>query len=85
MRETDGSIQRSRSSIAAFRRLYACPSTGSKVGVCPSWQIDHVVPLACGGCDTVVNMQWLPVQIKAASGVHAKDRWERTVYCAPTR
>ena len=48
------------------------------------WQVDHVIPLVCGGCDAVVNMQWLPAAIKtcaASTGVPCKDRWEQKVYC----
>ncbi len=46
----------------------------------------HVVSLGAkhptlgGGCDTVSNMQWLPVQIKTCAGLYCKDRWELWVY-----
>lgn len=35
--------------------------------------VDHICPLACGGADSVENMQWQDIQ----SG-KAKDRIERT-------
>jgi len=37
--------------------------------------VDHVCPLACGGIDATINMQY---QSKAAS--KSKDRWERKAY-----
>lgn len=81
VRDAGGKIARSRAVIAAFRARHACPSTKLLTGACPGWAIDHVIPLECGGCDSVSNMQWLPNQIKSAAGTLAKDRWERSVYC----
>ena len=80
-RTPDGKLARSRLQIAEFKRTYACPANGRKFGACPGWAIDHVIPLACGGCDSINNMQWLPNAIKSAPGTLAKDRWERKVYC----
>lgn len=80
-RASDGTIKRSRAVLREFRALYPCPSTGKTTGACPGWALDHTVPLVCGGCDAVGNLQWLPVQIKSASGTLPKDRWERSVYC----
>jgi hypothetical protein len=37
---------------------HPCPSTGLPSGACPGYRKDHVVPLACGGPDTVANLQW---------------------------
>ncbi len=79
-REISGKIARSSGVIRAFRALYPCPGTGLKIGACPGWAIDHVIPLAVGGCDAVFNMQWLPDGAKNVKGELAKDRWERTVY-----
>jgi hypothetical protein len=84
VRATDGRIARSPAVVHEFKRLHPCPATGAATGSCPGWQVDHVIPLACGGCDAIGNMQWLPVQIKSASGVYAKDRWERRVYSCPS-
>lgn len=84
VRDPDGSIHRSSAMIAAFKKEHPCPSTKLMTGSCPGWSIDHVIPLVCGGVDSVVNMQWLPVQIKSASGPYPKDRWEQRVYCRPT-
>jgi hypothetical protein len=83
-RDAAGNIYRSYRVHAAFRKGVPCPSTGLTIGRCDGWQVDHVWPLASCGCDSVSNMQWLPVQIKACAGVFCKDRWERTVYqCKP--
>ncbi len=43
--------KRSRSARSAFRRVYPCPTTGETTGSCPGYEVDHVVPLACGGRD----------------------------------
>jgi hypothetical protein len=79
-RAANGTTKRSRAVIIAFRKLYACPSTGKRTGACPGWAIDHPIPLDCGGRDIVANMQWLPDQIKSAPGPFNKDHFERRVY-----
>jgi hypothetical protein len=81
-RDADGSISRRSDVIRAFRKLHPCPVTGLRTGHCKGWAIDHVIPLANGGCDEVGNMQWLPVQLKSCAGI-CKDRWERKVYARP--
>ncbi len=78
-RNKDGTIARSSSVLAAFKKRYACPATGMSTGACPGWAIDHVIPLACGGCDHVSNLQWLPDDIKSKA-VTGKDRFERRIY-----
>ncbi|MCU0922563.1 MAG: HNH endonuclease [Burkholderiaceae bacterium] len=79
-RDADGSISRRADVLRAFRNHHPCPSTSSTRGPCPGWNIDHVIPLAVGGCDSVGNLQWLPVQLKRCPGDLCKDRWERKVY-----
>lgn len=78
-RDADGSISRRADVIRAFRDRYPCPSTGLKRGACPGWAIDHVIPLAVGGCDSVSNLQWLPLALKTCPKI-CKDRFEREVY-----
>lgn len=80
-RASDGNIMRSRTVLRDFKALYPCPSTRRSTGACPGWALDHVIPLACGGCDAVGNLQWLPDSIKSASTPSAKDRFERRIYC----
>jgi len=55
------SAPRSAAIRAEFQRLQHCPSTGAPRGACPGWQVDHIVPLKCGGPDAPANMQWLTV------------------------
>lgn len=78
-RDADGSISRRADVLNEFKRLYPCPATGESKGRCPGWAIDHVIPLAVGGCDGVSNLQWLPNSLKSCAGI-CKDRWERKVY-----
>ena len=83
VRDEHGRIARSREVLQYFRNIYPCPATGLTTGACPGWAIDHVIPLACGGCDNIENMQWLKTSIKSCKGRECKDRWERKVYCRP--
>ena len=71
-RDANGRIVRSRAVAARFQRMHPCPSTGLRYGGCKGWVKDHKEPLACGGPDTVNNLQWQTV----ADG-KAKDRVER--------
>lgn len=80
-RTEEGKIKRDMGKVDDFKQLYPCPSNGKSSGACPGWAVDHVIPLACGGCDLVLNMQWLPNEIKNHAGQFPKDRWERKVYC----
>ena len=66
------SEHRSRGAAREFQRLHPCPSTGRTTGACHGYVKDHIVPLVCGGPDSVDNLQW---QMVAAA--KAKDRWER--------
>lgn len=76
-RTADGEIKRSSAVLAEFKREHPCPSTGLGFGACPRWYMDHVIPLACGGCDSVANLQWLP-----EAAWRDKSRWERIIYCS---
>ena len=73
-RNADGSIKRSYKVRKEFERLYPLPAQYNR----DDWQVDHVIPLAIGGCDSVNNMQWLPKAIKTCSSDYCKDRWERS-------
>lgn len=72
-RNADGSIKRNRAVVRAFERLYPLPEKYNR----NDWQIDHVIPLAVGGIDAVINLQWLPKTIKTCADDDCKDRWER--------
>lgn len=80
-RDADGTILRSRAVLREFQAIYPCPANGKASGACPGWYRDHVLPLVCGGCDSIGNLQWLPGEIKTCAGTTCKDRWERRVYC----
>ena len=80
IRDADGKTQRSDKVIRAFKRMWACPSTGKHSGPCPGWAIDHTIPLACGGRDAVFNMAWIPDAGKSCAQDYCKDRYERKVY-----
>jgi hypothetical protein len=62
---------RSREVTREFQREHPCPSTGRTSGPCPGYRKDHIKPLACGGPDTVQNLQWQTIP-----EAKAKDRWE---------
>lgn len=82
-RDALGHIIRRADVQRAFRKAHPCPSTGLTFGACPRWSMDHVWPLACGGCDAVFNIQWLPNSLKSgpqATSPGPKDRWEREIY-----
>lgn len=79
-RNADGTIHRSAAVTSAFRKVHPCPATGLIAGGCAGWQINHIIPLACGGRDAVDNMGWFPVSIKTCPDPHCIDRWERKVY-----
>lgn len=80
IRNADGTTKRSTRVINAFKKMWACPSTGLHKGACPGWAIDHVIPLACGGRDAVYNMAWIPDAGKSCAADYCKDRYERKVY-----
>lgn len=68
----DASIKRSQSAKVEFKLEHPCPATGESNGPCKGYVIDHIKPLACGGADAPLNMQWQTI----AEG-KAKDKWER--------
>lgn len=82
-RDAAGNIKRSTAQRAMFVRDWPCPATHEVTGSCPGWAVDHIIPLAVGGCDAPQNMQWLPLVIKACASPGCKDRWERKVYARP--
>lgn len=60
--------RRSKSVRRAFTEKSACPATGRFTERCPGYEVDHIVPLACGGSDTVENMQWLTARENRKKG-----------------
>lgn len=83
-RYPSGGIKRSSATLRHFVAVHPCPVTGLHETSCPNWQIDHVIPLASGGCDEIGNLQWLPNIIKTCA-VFCKDRFERVINDVPPR
>jgi hypothetical protein len=71
--------------LAAFVKIHPCPENGSTDvdASCPGWQLNHVVPLANGGCDAVSNLDWMRVEIKTCAQPWCRDRYERRIYANP--
>ena len=84
-RTPDGRIKRSRAVLRAFAKVFPCPETLEPMPSCPGWSVDHVLPLADGGCDAAINLQWLPDSIKSCAGAQCKDRWERLYHAQPRK
>jgi hypothetical protein len=81
-RNASGDIIRRADVLKAFQKIHPCPSTGLPTGKCPGWQMNHVIPLACGGVDAVSNLMWVHVSIKTGSAAtcpYCIDRVERKI------
>ncbi len=57
----------------AFRRANPCPATGLTSGPCPGYVIDYINPIACGGTNTLMNLQWDTVE-----QAKVLRKWERS-------
>jgi hypothetical protein len=82
-RLADGTIRRRSDVLTAYKKAHPCPVTGKSTGACPGWSVNHIIPLASGGCDAVSNMMWLPNQAKSCAADYCIDRWERVYYGDP--
>jgi hypothetical protein len=65
-RDAKGRIHRSAAARERFEAMTGYPHGW------PGHVVDHVKPLACGGVDDSINMQWQTV-----AEAKAKDKWER--------
>jgi len=80
VRDARGRISRSAKAKKEFVRAHPCPvgahlrvrpgRTQGSAPTCSGFQIDHIVPLACGGKDRADNMQWLTVAEHRAKTKH---------------
>lgn len=75
-RNAAGKIVRNIAERKRFEAMWPLPVQFKR----EDWQVDHTLPLSEGGCDTVVNMQWLPKAIKTCADDLCKDRFERVIY-----
>ena len=82
-RTASGRIKRDPVVLRQFAKVFPCPEPQEGIPGCPGWSIDHVIPLATGGCHTAVNLQWLPNSIKSCGDPDCKDRWERIYHAIP--
>lgn len=82
-RDENGRIIRNHQVLRDFMKVFPCPSDFSaKYGECKDWALDHTIPLAVGGCDSQINLTWLPFNLKSCAGA-CKDRWERKYHAHP--
>jgi len=56
-------VHRSYAAKRESQPEHPCLSTGRTSGACPGYVQNHIVRLACGGPDTVANLQWHPAAI----------------------
>ena len=76
-RNADGSIKRNRAVVRAFERLYPLPEGYDR----SEWQINHSVPLSCGGFDIVSNLMWMKKEAKTCKEDWCQDRHEALTMC----
>ena len=82
-RDENGRIIRNHDMLREFMKVFPCPSNlSTEYGACPGWALDHTIPLAVGGCDSPINLTWLPANLKSCAGA-CKDRWERKYHAFP--
>ena len=75
-RWANGKIKRSQALARKFKRMYPLPPQYNE----KEWQVDHVIPLKSGGCDSIENLQRLPKVTKTCGEWYCKDRYERKIY-----
>lgn len=76
-RNSTGNIIRSKAVIAEFIKLYPLPAGFRR----SDYQINHAIPLVCGGCDSVENMIWMHIRAKTCAEDYCQDRIEQLVMC----
>lgn len=76
-RYADGRIVRSQAVLREFERLYPLPAGHDR----SKYQINHSVPLVCGGRDIVENLIWMRVEAKTCAEDWCQDRHERQTMC----
>jgi len=76
-RDGNGRIIRSQAVINEFKKLYPLPPQLDY----KKYQINHSVPLVCGGCDIVENMTWMHIDAKTCAEDYCQDRHEQLTMC----
>ena len=76
-RDAKGTIVRRTDVVTAYWAQHVCPTTGLYKAPCPDHALNHIFPLACGGCDAVNNMMAMRVDAKKIV-----DSYERKISAA---
>ena len=76
-RYSDNRIIRSLSVIEDFKKLYPLPAHFNR----DDYQINHAIPLVCGGRDIVENLIWMHVKAKTCADDYCQDRHEQLTMC----
>mgnify|MGYP000899736079 CR=1 FL=1 len=76
-RYADGRIVRSATVIKEFEKLYPLPPGTDR----SEYQINHAIPLVCGGKDIVANLLWMRVEAKTCADDWCQDRHEQVTMC----
>lgn len=77
MRTADGKILRSQAVLRKFKRLYPLPLGFAS----EDFQVNHAMPLVCGGCDSIENMIWMAKPAKTCADWYCQDRHEQLTMC----
>lgn len=70
---------------AAFLSNHPCPSNPDATNAtqCFGWQMVHVIAIACGGNDSVMNLMWLPDDMAARKRSYETRIDVRAPYAVP--
>ncbi len=83
-RYTNGTIKRKYAVRTAFARVFPCPTSLNPSDLfCEGFAMDHTIPLARGGCDSVANLTWIADPAKSCTAWYCKDRWELRYHDLP--
>lgn len=63
-RDAQGTIIRRADVVRAYWAQHVCPTTGLYRSPCPDYALNHNIPLACGGCDSVSNLTAVRIDAK---------------------
>jgi hypothetical protein len=76
-RDSRGDISRSSTVIAEFKKLFPLPAQYNR----NDFQINHAIPLVCGGCDSIENLIWMHKKAKTCNEDYCQDRHEQYTMC----
>lgn len=76
-RDSRGRIKRSPAVLEQFERLFPLPSQFRRA----DFEINHSLPLVCGGCDSVGNLIWMAKPAKRGSEWWHQDAHEQLTMC----